>query len=989
MINLPTLFEQKLSSSPILLAGVRRTLDLFEPWIEQSGMPFFPGFTDHSPRHINDVLSTAASMMSDSSHTLLSSEDVAVLCMAILLHDCGMHVTQDMFRELMIDDSPPIVSGFGDIKWSLLWADFLSEAGRFGQEKLIAIFGDSRPILIESIKFDDLGERDCLLIGEFVRRHHTRIAHEIALKGIHRSGGIPLELSGFDSEFRDLSGLIARSHGMSIRSTFDYISSKFGLIQSFREVKVPYLMAVLRIADYVQVKSERAIRTLLSVKELRSPVSKQEWKAHFAVHDVSTRHADPEALYVHANPTDVRTYLKLKWLFKDIQRELDESWSTLGEVYGRQAELAMLGLSIRRIKSNLDNVESFSKNVSFIPLKAGFDSSGPDLLKLLVGPLYDYKYEVGIRELVQNSVDACREFFDIRKGKSLSPNSGSVTVEIEESNDRTGWVTITDTGVGMTLETIRDYFLIAGASFRNSDVWKKQHIDESGNARISRGGRFGVGALAAFLLGDQITVTTRHIDRRDTDGIEFTARIDDPIIELHKCSAPAGTMIRVWISNPEVFDSLRPEFEEDRNNQVALENWDAANWFRQSAPSVVYQWNGFRFSSTHPNQSNRDSSRIKAEYRVSNYQFVPLIDEDSKEWKVLENVESYQKILWSFASDAAKRFDGEEFPSYPVWEEETAVVNGIFIQGYDDHRRQSSIKLSPEQIRSGPEYWLRRPSLAIFDSAGVCPLNLQRSAIAFERMGIEESLAGAVIVDHFNFISDSVRNIFSFKDFSDLAQLARKRPTVEYSGQLVPLIVTKTGVSLLIPSILSEMKITRLYFLSADSNITEKSISTILTESEALVIRTDVRRMSIQADLMWFRAIVSGALGGYKYTSETGLPEVACNIVSGRLSEKTWGAINERGKIRRGILDSIFSKKTKNDVVIFSTTTIQSKSLTIRRLASFEKFLDPSDDLFVWDIVPKPSNVSSSDLLLKSWITMFETTEVPLLKTKRNKSGSS
>lgn len=385
MIKLPELFQEKLSSKPALDAAIKKNFALFTPWLEQSGMPFFPGFTDHSPHHINEVLDTAASLIADSSHSLLSAEDVATLCLSILLHDCGMHLTQDGFRALIQTSSPPMCPELGDLPWAQLWTEFLGEAKRFGQEKLMAIFGDSEPIHIDKLDLNNLCERDCLLIGEFVRRHHARLAHEIALRHVPTNNKeSPLALVDVEGDMRDLAGLIARSHGLSIRSTFGYIKEKYDLLPQYRRIKTPFLMAVLRIADYVQVQSERALKTLLSVKELRSPISRQEWRNHFAVRDISTDHADPEVLFVNAIPTDVRTYLKLESLFKDIQRELDESWATIGEVYGRHEELRNLGLTIRRIRSNLDDKKKFSKAVRYVPIKAGFDSSGPDLLKLLV-----------------------------------------------------------------------------------------------------------------------------------------------------------------------------------------------------------------------------------------------------------------------------------------------------------------------------------------------------------------------------------------------------------------------------------------------------------------------------------------------------------------------------------------------------------------------------------------------------------------------------
>jgi len=146
MIHLPLLFARTLERSPALYSAVRANFERFEPWLEQSGMPFFPGFTDHSPRHISDVLQTAAALIPDASHELVTPEDVTVLCVAILLHDCGMHLTQTGLRALVAADGPTVVTGLGDVPWSVLWKQFLGEASRFGDDKLLAIFGGEMPL---------------------------------------------------------------------------------------------------------------------------------------------------------------------------------------------------------------------------------------------------------------------------------------------------------------------------------------------------------------------------------------------------------------------------------------------------------------------------------------------------------------------------------------------------------------------------------------------------------------------------------------------------------------------------------------------------------------------------------------------------------------------------------------------------------------------------------------------------------------------------
>lgn len=932
-------------------------------------MPFFPGFTDHSPRHIKDVLETAASLISDASRDLLSAEDVAVLCMSILLHDCGMHLTQDGFRALIANDGPAMIVGLGDRPWRQIWNDFLGEANRFGQDKLMAIFGDTEPLRIEQLNLDNLSERDCLLIGEFVRRHHARLAHEIALHGVPCRGGSPLELVGLDEEIRDLAGLVARSHGMSIRSTFQYIEDRYGLVHEHRKIKTPFLMAVLRIADYVQVQSERALKSLLSVKELRSPVSRQEWRNHFAVREVSTVHDDPEALYVRATPVDVRTYLKLEALFKDIQRELDQSWATIGEVYGRRGSLAVLGLTWRRIRSNLDKKDSFARTVPYVPIKAGFDTSGPDLLKLLVGPLYDYTYKVGIRELVQNSVDACRELIDLseRKGGEVGSDEYDVVVEIQESDDRTGWITVRDRGVGMTLDTVTRYFLIAGASFRNSDVWKRQHVDEQGRSRVLRGGRFGVGALAAFLLGDEIRVRTRHVERAETDGLEFAARMDEPIVELRRCAAPAGTTISVWISDSQVFDKLRPTVRSKavvestgEKEPIQLEHWPEVDWFVQSHPRVKYVWNGFDIPKR---RSDRGAVRIQAEFRPSMDNVVPSPGGPMGDWCALNDPSPYAAIFWCYRAD---RSDGADMHIGEHIKRSEVTVNGIRVQEIYKYNYQNGfIKFSVKQAELEPRFNLTRPSIAVYDPSGVCPINLQRSAVAFDRMGIDDLLAADIIEKHMMALAKASRSCVSIRDFYDLCRKLAGQETVSYGGLISPIFATSNGVALNAAHGLSEIKIKTLFFVSPNGGVENSLMKDALGGGEALLIRQGGG--GIANDLSWFRGLFAFDLNNIGYSSSAGFPVVSrCAAISLMPNEK-WRAATGKGKVNRQILDAVQHRSHGEDYTAVIVGDIGAAEKLVPRLDALLRLFGSGAEVAAWAVVEGIELPEQKPTLYTAW----------------------
>jgi molecular chaperone HtpG len=160
---------------------------------------------------------------------------------------------------------------------------------------------------------------------------------------------------------------------------------------------------LLRIADYFQIQPTRAPTERTDVTSLQSQLSQREWNVHQSIQDIHNTSTDPEAIVVLARPSDVDTFLQLKKWLAGLQHELDVSWAILGEIYGLQSHnnLNLLGLRIRRVKSNIDDVQSFATTVTYVPAKISFEVANADLLKLLVAPLYNNEPGIGLRELFQ------------------------------------------------------------------------------------------------------------------------------------------------------------------------------------------------------------------------------------------------------------------------------------------------------------------------------------------------------------------------------------------------------------------------------------------------------------------------------------------------------------------------------------------------------------------------------------------------------------
>lgn len=126
----------------------------------------------------------------------------------------------------------------------------------------------------------------------------------------------------------------------------------------------------------------------------------------------------------------------------------------------------------------------------------------PGLLKVLAEHLYTSK-KVGIRELIQNAHDSCTR----RKIEANEPRyKPRIDVLLDEKR-RT--VTIQDNGNGLTEEEISTYLATIGRGYTRELREKLAFSSPEEAAELI--GQFGLGFLSAFLLANEVTLTTRSL----------------------------------------------------------------------------------------------------------------------------------------------------------------------------------------------------------------------------------------------------------------------------------------------------------------------------------------------------------------------------------------------------------------------------------------------------------------------------------------------
>lgn len=140
-----------------------------------------------------------------------------------------------------------------------------------------------------------------------------------------------------------------------------------------------------------------------------------------------------------------------------------------------------LRTSYKEFYEVLQNVSLKSDNLEFAVSKN-------DVVNHFIIPLYEgqHKPTVVMRELLQNSMDACK----------MANREYDIKISLEKKDD-TIFLSVLDNGTGMSIDEIKEYYLKIGKSGKRDKTVKNLV------------GQFGIGALSMFLISDSIYVQTK------------------------------------------------------------------------------------------------------------------------------------------------------------------------------------------------------------------------------------------------------------------------------------------------------------------------------------------------------------------------------------------------------------------------------------------------------------------------------------------------
>ena len=171
-------------------------------------------------------------------------------------------------------------------------------------------------------------------------------------------------------------------------------------------------------------------------------------------------------------------------------------------------------------RSKISTKKGIDGNPIYIYKETQFNLSKNQVIDLLMGTKLYGDPEVALRELLQNSIDACMLRSALEASWS-TPYTPEIYIKYSTENN-VDVLEITDNGTGMDQNIIDSYYSKVGSSFYKSSEF--YDLKSQSNAQFTPTSRFGIGILSCFMVADTMVVDTRRVygPHESSDPINLT-----------------------------------------------------------------------------------------------------------------------------------------------------------------------------------------------------------------------------------------------------------------------------------------------------------------------------------------------------------------------------------------------------------------------------------------------------------------------------------
>lgn len=495
----------------------------------------FANYTGHGISHSLNVMDYMFELIDKPEK--LSDLELVVLIYTALLHDIGMVVNDKEIEKIKGNDTTIV-----DRKYSLVLAKFHNETTAL-QECIRPIHG------VRSFKhINNMDNKYFLVPG------YTNIS------------------------FQNDVAKICAAHN----ENFDWIQNNLGsdIVKGKYSLNSQFISLLLRIADYLDIDEERAPLYLYKYID-PNDIGDLEWKQHFVIEnkdkiviDENTGNKNIEFYGESSNPSVHRKLLKY---FDSLNHELERAVEFSETFHDKKYLLTVKPNVLNKIRT---------KGFNFSDFKLSLDYKA--VTSLLMGENIYGDRKHGLRELIQNAIDACKIMQEESVKNSdffYDPYSPFISIGLDRDRRQ---VVIYDNGRGMSLDILKKYFLNVGVSYYKSDdyVFKGNKYAPIGN--------YGIGFLACFMLSDKVSVVTKYYGDMYASRIEFERSSEYICLTYEDIPRRQGTEIILD------YDQFMSAFD---NDYSAVKTYIQSNFLNCEIP--------IRITNINEGKSNYDNLELK------------------------------------------------------------------------------------------------------------------------------------------------------------------------------------------------------------------------------------------------------------------------------------------------------------------------------------------------------------------------------------------
>lgn len=461
-------------------------------------------FTLHDGDHLFRVLGLMERLLSPDQIRELSVPELMLLILSAFFHDIGMAPDEvDVLAWKKHFDTEPAISGEREAKEFELFKRFC--AGRPDQLDRINSYN-----LQGNVSAADLAKQ--YLVCDYIRITHADRAREIIERDWigkirYRDADLTVELAS-----------ICLSHNEDASKVLELDRNYLCGPNIF--ACLPMVAAILRLADLLDFDAKRTPSVLFSHLFVRHPISVQEWNKHRAI---EAWVISPDLIQFHAKCSHPAIQSSINAFCDVIDRELstcNNVFSSLNEHNKSLNRNFTVKIPLKVDRSKIETRKKINGKPEFIYRETQFNLSKNQVIDLLMGTKLYGDPEVALRELLQNSIDACllREAMELSWGNSYAPE-----IQIKYyTHDGEDILEIADNGIGMDQHIIDSYYSKVGSSFYKSSEF--YDLKSQSKAKFTPTSRFGIGILSCFMVADTVVVDTRKVyePHKSSDALNLT-----------------------------------------------------------------------------------------------------------------------------------------------------------------------------------------------------------------------------------------------------------------------------------------------------------------------------------------------------------------------------------------------------------------------------------------------------------------------------------